>query len=270
MIKIIVVLLVTLYLNIPAQTESPDSTKSQSEYQNRAENIKGVNHYSYSDKPVFPPENQIKDIKGKREVHSRTKIKLYFGLANTSRSSTDMNESFANMESSYGIHNVNTFDYVYNSFTMGVRLGLFKNFSVMWEYLYGGKPDFNQYTLSSTSLSAMFSPYPDGVLSPSIGIGIATQKIKARRIYDYYLSSDGAYLDKIEFDSGPTWGVPLIALLDINPFRGNTGFSLFASARYVFGPSPTVVQQLERASSASSVTIDMNNARFTAGISVGL
>lgn len=268
MLKILIVLLFLKFAS-PVYALSADSVKSPSGPRGVFSDTARIHYPVDPDKPKFPPEDQIRNIKEKREVARQSGINVYFGFARTFKNNSDISESFDNIESAFGFSDPQTFPDLGNSFTMGMRYRFVKNFGLLWEYLYAGKPSDNQCRLSSTSLSAMFTFFPDKILSPSLGVGVATQKIKAMRIYSRGISN-GARLDKIDFDTGPHWGVPLTALLEFKPIPADAKFALFAAMRYVYGQKISVDQQVNGTEILSTFKIDMSNSRFTAGIAIGL
>jgi hypothetical protein len=218
-------------------------------------------------RPRFPSPEQIAKIKNRQEVIHYPGVGFNFGMAVTSCGNSDLNQSYANMESAFGTVNPRSFSGSQISYTFGFRLRFSRSISAWWEHVYGGTPAENEFRISSVSLSLLYTLAPEGVASLSIGIGAGPTRIRAMREYDDPIGYE-TYLEKIELDTGQRWTFPLIALLEIRPSPAFPRHSLFVSMRYVIGPTITETVDLSYGNITAPIKIDMSSVRLTAGIAI--
>jgi hypothetical protein len=252
---------------------APDKTKAQN-FSNNYPQKAGIDTAEIQTeddpgKPRFPSKEQLEKIKKRQEILGKSGINVYIGYAAVHRKNVDLNSSFTSMESEFGFQSSNEFNTWWNSVNLGFRARFTENFSLLWEYLFGGEPSDNDFRLSSASICALYTFLPKAPVSLSFGPGLALQRIKASRDYSQPVGSNGAYLVKLNIDTGNKLCYPMMALLDIKADPVHPRYSFFMSMKYVFGPKETVTQQVYAGNPPSTIEVDMTNISLSAGMSVG-
>lgn len=188
-------------------------------------------------RPTFPPPDERRTIKGLRRVlDSYPRISIYGGYLLRFQDDLELNSSFRRFEAAYDFQGSHEYSGNRESCSIGLRLYVTERWSLCCEYAPGGEA-----TLSSISLSGLYSVIQTREVSVSIGIGGVSQRLQAEREYNYSLEPPPGYtsstLQKISIDTGNQTGWLFSTVLDFwgQASGHTTGF--FLALHYISAPT---------------------------------
>jgi hypothetical protein len=219
-------------------------------------------------KPKFPPPDERKKIKGFRRVlDSYPRISISGGYLFRFQDDSELNCSFRRFEAAYGFEGSQEYSGSRESCSIGLRLYVAQRWSLWCEYAPGGEA-----TLSSISLSGLYSVIQTRDVSVSIGVGGVSQRLKAAREYNYSLVPPPGYisstLQKISIETGNQTGWLFSTVLDFwgQASGHTTGF--FLALQYISAPTVSKSLRLPHTltEDATEMRISMTNLLFTGGL----
>ncbi len=219
-------------------------------------------------KPKFPPPDERKNIKEARRVlDSYPRISIYGGYLLRFQDDLELNSSFRRFEAAYGFQGSHEYAGSRESCSIGLRLYVAQRWSLCCEYAPGGEA-----TLSSISLSGLYSVIQTREVSVSIGIGGVSQRLQAEREYNYSLEPPPGYtsstLQKISIDTGNQTGWLFSTVLDFwgQASGHTTGF--FLALQYISAPTVSKSLRLPHTvtEEATEMRISMTNVLVSGGL----
>lgn len=226
-----------------------------------------------TDRPQFPPPEQVAKIKARQRAISDTKIAINVGIAHWNLNNYKLNGSYRKVESELGVRNANDIPDGRISWTLGLQWYAKPRFCLWWEYVYGGEPSAGEYRKSSVSLSGLYRMAGSKHADIYLGAGVTLQNLKSKQHYGASLEDeDNATLQDITISSGRRTGVALVALMNIWPYAGKakTGGFYLAGKYIISGTVSENKTYRYQGSNSVLIELDMNAFLISAGLLISM
>jgi hypothetical protein len=168
-----------------------------------------------SDRFGLPSLDSAENVTSRRDAISYPRFSINLGVAVRLQDNAALNQTYRRIESYFGVSPSRTFSDSHKSFNLGLRLHVSSSISFWWAYYHGGDAGYNQFRVSTVSLSVMYTVgLRRSPLLISIGPGVAQQRLRAGRSYYHQLEGEGV-LELIEVNTPQETGIPLTVLIEL-------------------------------------------------------